>query len=51
MQAAAEGVGMYFSSGDGSGVHEPASDPYAVSVGGTTLGIGKPAPAVRDRMV
>ena len=41
VQAAAEGVGMYFSSGDGSGVFEPASDPYAISVGGTTLGIGK----------
>ena len=41
VQAAAEGVGMYFSSGDGSGVYEPASDPYAVSVGGTTLGIGQ----------
>jgi subtilase family serine protease len=41
VQAAAEGVGMYFSSGDGSGVYEPASDPYAISVGGTTLGIGK----------
>ncbi len=41
VQAAAEGVGMYFSSGDGSGVGEPASDPYAIAVGGTTLGIGK----------
>jgi len=41
VQAAAEGVGMYFSSGDGSGVYEPASDPYAIAVGGTTLGIGK----------
>lgn len=41
VQAAAEGVGMYFSSGDGSGVYEPASDPDAISVGGTTLGIGK----------
>jgi len=41
VQAAAEGVGMYFASGDGSGVFEPASDPYAISVGGTTLGIGK----------
>jgi subtilase family serine protease len=39
--AAAEGVGMYFSSGDGSGVYEPASDPNAIAVGGTTLGIGK----------
>jgi subtilase family serine protease len=41
VQAGAEGVGMYFSSGDGSGVYEPASDPYAIAVGGTTLGIGK----------
>lgn len=41
VQSAAEGVGMYFSSGDGSGVYEPASDPDAISVGGTTLGIGK----------
>jgi subtilase family serine protease len=41
VQAAAEGVGMYFSSGDGSGVYEPASDPDAIAVGGTTLGIGK----------
>jgi subtilase family serine protease len=41
LQAATEGVGMYFSSGDGSGVETPSSDPYAVAVGGTTLGIGK----------
>jgi subtilase family serine protease len=41
MQAAAEGVGMYFSSGDGSGVESPSSDPFAVAVGGTTLGLGK----------
>ncbi len=41
VQSAAEGVGMYFSSGDGSGVYEPASDPDAIAVGGTTLGIGK----------
>jgi len=40
VQAAAEGVGMYFSSGDGSGVESPSSDPDAISVGGTTLGIG-----------
>ena len=32
---------MYFSSGDGSGVLAPSSDPYAIAVGGTTLGIGK----------
>jgi subtilase family serine protease len=41
LQAAAEGVGMYFGSGDRSGVDPPASDPYAIAVGGTTLGIGR----------
>jgi subtilase family serine protease len=41
VRAAAEGVGMYFSAGDGSGVETPSSDPYAIGVGGTTLGIGK----------
>ena len=41
VQAASEGVGMYFSSGDGSGVEAPSSDPDAIAVGGTTLGIGK----------
>jgi subtilase family serine protease len=41
MQAAAEGVGMYFSSGDGSGVESPSSDPFSIAVGGTTLGLGK----------
>jgi subtilase family serine protease len=41
VQATAEGVGMYFSSGDGSGVLSPSSDPDAIAVGGTTLGIGK----------
>ena len=41
LRAAAEGVGMYFSAGDGSGVLEPSSDPYAIAVGGTTLGIGQ----------
>jgi subtilase family serine protease len=41
LQAAAEGVGMYFSSGDGSGVAAPSDDPDAVSVGGTSLGIGR----------
>src|SRR5579875_1792689 len=40
VRAAAEGVGMYFSSGDGSGVLEPGSDPFTIGVGGTTLGIG-----------
>jgi subtilase family serine protease len=41
VRAAAEGVGMYFSAGDGSGVEMPSSDPFAIAVGGTTLGIGK----------
>jgi len=41
LRAAAEGVGMYFSAGDGSGTEAPSTDPFAVSVGGTTLGIGK----------
>jgi subtilase family serine protease len=40
VRAAAEGVGMYFSAGDGSGVETPSSDPYATAVGGTTLGLG-----------
>src|SRR5450755_2174175 len=39
VRAAAEGVGMYFASGDVSGVTSPASDPFATAVGGTTLGI------------
>lgn len=41
VRAAAEGVGMYFSAGDNSGVNTPSSDPYAIAVGGTTLGIGR----------
>ncbi|MGH3155096.1 MAG: S53 family peptidase, partial [Streptosporangiaceae bacterium] len=41
MRAAAEGVGMYFSAGDGSGILEPSVDPFATAVGGTTLGVGK----------
>ena len=40
VRGAAEGVGMYFSAGDGSGVLEPSIDPYATAVGGTTLGVG-----------
>ena len=40
LRAAAEGVTMLFSAGDGSGVLTPSSDPYATAVGGTTLGIG-----------
>jgi subtilase family serine protease len=41
LRAAAEGVGMYFAAGDGSGVEAPSSDPFAIGVGGTTLGIGQ----------
>ena len=41
VKAAAEGVGMYFSAGDSPGAGEPAVDPYAIAVGGTSLGIGK----------
>jgi subtilase family serine protease len=41
LRAAAEGVGMYFGSGDGSGTWAPSDDPFATAVGGTTLGIGK----------
>jgi subtilase family serine protease len=41
LRAAAEGVGMYFSSGDISGPQAPANDPFAIAVGGTSLGIGR----------
>ncbi len=41
VRAVAEGVGTYWGSGDQSGVNYPSSDPFATSVGGTTLGIGK----------
>jgi subtilase family serine protease len=41
VRAAAEGVGMYFSAGDGSGILSPSNDPDAIGVGGTTLAIGK----------
>ncbi|WP_370363740.1 protease pro-enzyme activation domain-containing protein [Catenulispora sp. GP43] len=40
LRAAAEGVGMYFASGDTPGLTMTGSDPYATVVGGTTLGIG-----------
>jgi subtilase family serine protease len=40
LRAAAEGVGMYFASGDVPGLTMTASDPYVTAVGGTTLGIG-----------
>jgi subtilase family serine protease len=32
---------MYFSSGDSSGTQTPSNDPFAIAVGGTTLGIGR----------
>jgi subtilase family serine protease len=41
LRAAAEGVGMYFASGDTPGASWVTdADPYATAVGGTTLGIG-----------
>jgi subtilase family serine protease len=41
LRAVAEGVGMYFASGDTPGAFWVTdADPYAVAVGGTTLGIG-----------
>ena len=40
VRAAAQGVGMYFASGDASGLETP-TDPFTILVGGTTLGIGK----------
>lgn len=40
LRADAEGVGMYFASGDSPGLDVTDSDPYATAVGGTTLGIG-----------
>ncbi|WP_443072629.1 S53 family peptidase [Streptomyces sp. RPT161] len=40
VRAAAEGVGMYFASGDTPGLTVTDSDPYALAVGGTSLGIG-----------
>jgi subtilase family serine protease len=46
IKAAAEGVTMLFSTGDGSGVETPSSDPYATAVGGTTLAIGHDNPRI-----
>ena len=40
VRAAAQGVGMYFASGDASGLETP-TDPFTILVGGTSLGIGK----------
>jgi subtilase family serine protease len=39
VRAAAQGVGMYFASGDSSGVETP-DDPFSILVGGTSLGVG-----------
>jgi subtilase family serine protease len=39
VRAAAQGVGMYFASGDSPGVETP-DDPFSILVGGTSLGIG-----------
>jgi subtilase family serine protease len=50
MQGAAEGIGIYFSSGDSSDeslsvgyrtVDWPASSPFVTAVGGTSLGVGQ----------
>jgi subtilase family serine protease len=40
VRAAAQGVGMYFASGDAPGVETP-DDPFCILVGGTSLGIGQ----------
>jgi subtilase family serine protease len=40
VRAAAQGVGMYFASGDAPGVETP-DDPFSILVGGTSLGIGQ----------
>jgi subtilase family serine protease len=40
VRAAAEGVGLYFSSGDAPGLSVTTDDPFVTTVGGTTLGIG-----------
>jgi len=39
VRAAAQGIGMYFASGDASGVETP-DDPFTILVGGTSLGVG-----------
>ena len=41
VRAAAEGVGMYFSTNDQAGVLSPSDDPFATAVGGTSLGISR----------
>jgi subtilase family serine protease len=41
VRAAAEGVGMYFSTNDSPGVRSPSQDPFATAVGGTSLAISQ----------
>jgi subtilase family serine protease len=41
VKAASVGVGMYYAAGDSACTTQPASNPYATGVGGTTLAIGK----------
>jgi subtilase family serine protease len=41
VRGAAEGVGMYFASGDTPGITATSADPYAVTVGGTSLGLAR----------
>ena len=41
VRAAAEGVGMFFSTNDAAGVLSPSDDPFATAVGGTSLGISR----------
>jgi subtilase family serine protease len=40
VRAAAEGVGLYFASGDTTGLSVTDSDPFVTAVGGTTLELG-----------
>jgi subtilase family serine protease len=44
VRSAAEGVSMLYSAGDASGISTPAESPYATTVGGTTLAIGRKDP-------
>jgi subtilase family serine protease len=44
LRSAAEGVSMLYSAGDFSGIFTPADSPYATTVGGTSLGIGRRDP-------
>ncbi|WP_405061187.1 protease pro-enzyme activation domain-containing protein [Kribbella sp. NBC_01505] len=40
LRAAAEGVGLYFASGDAATLDAVGEQPFATAVGGTTLGLG-----------